>query len=901
MSTGLADELLDDLQLLDELLAEAVREQSGNAALALVDHIERSAIALRAGELDGGRDAFAAEVGRLDLASLELVGRAFTLLFHLFNAAEEQHRIRVLRRRDHGTAAGAVEGSLAHACATMAQSGVTADEVRALLGRLFVMPVLTAHPTEARRRTVIELLGQVSAALDQLDDPRPGTRERARILSQLREVTLTLYCTEEARSIRPSPVDEVRAGLNVFAHTLLEVTPHIYRELEDALAASWPGERFDVGPFLRWGTWIGGDRDGNPHVTAEVTKTALERMRHLALSRHMADIDALGHELPVSARRIGPMTDLERSVDADRARLPEVAARVRRRAIGELVGEKLWFVLARLEATRARGEAAYADPAEYRADLDLVDRSLRGAHLTRLAGGRLRDVRRRAQVFGFHLATMDLRQHSAVHEAAVADLLRLGGVGDYTKMTEEGRISLMAHLLERADVAAPHDRSALAPATRELLATLDVVGRARRDQGPEACERYVISFTSMPSDLLEVLFLVRAARMAPDEIRPVPLFEQLEDLDRAAVTMRRLLELRPVTTALRGEMEAMIGYSDSGKQVGYAASQVALRRGQESLARLADEHGLTLTIFHGRGGAVGRGGGPAGRAIQAQPQIALRGRMRVTEQGETIAARYGRPEIGRRDLEQMVGAVLLGSTARSKGDATEEAAHEAALDRVAESARAAYLELLADPDRLARYALAATPIREVSEIPIASRPSSRRAGLAFEDLRAIPWVFSWNQSRHAVPGWFGLGAALEDLVGAFGVERVHALYADWPFFRALIDNAQLALARSDMEVASHYARLADPDARALFDLIRAEHVRTSRRVVEAIGSGEILAAWPAVHRSVERRNPYVDVLSHVQIELLRRLADAQGELADRIRAALFITINGIAAGLQTAG
>ena len=902
MAHDLGEELLSDLQLLDELLAETVRARSGDAALELVEGIEEDAIRLRAGDLEGGRDRFAGRVAELDLDSLELVGRAFTLLFHLFNAAEEQHRIRVLRRRDRPGAPP--EGSLAAACAQLARDGVNADEVRALLDRLFVMPVLTAHPTEARRRTVIDLLGQISGALERLDDPRPGARERQRILERLREVVLALYVTEEARASRPSARDEVRAGLEVFETSLFDVTPLVYRELEEALSVSWPGETFALPPFLRWGTWIGGDRDGNPHVTSDVTRGALERQRQLVLARHLADVEALGRELAVSMGRAGPMPELERSLAEDRSRMPDLTARARPRAAGELVGQKLWFVLARLQDTRVRGEGSYAAPTDYLADLDLIDASLRRARLGGLADGRLRDVRRRAQVFGFHLATMDIRQHSAEHERAVAELLRAGGGSEaYSSLAEEGRIALLARLLDRAELGAPRDRSALSPETRELLATLDVVGRARRDQGPEACERYVISFTSSPSDVLEVLFLVRAARLAPDEIRPVPLFEQLADLERAEATMRQLLELRPVTSALRGELEAMIGYSDSAKQLGYVASQVALRRAQERLAAVADDHGLMLTVFHGRGGAVGRGGGPASRAIRAQPHQALRGRLRVTEQGETIAARYGRREIARRDLEQMVGAVLLGSpperlAARDAGG--RHADREAMLDRAARVSHEAYGLLLEDPLRLARYALAATPLREVAEIPIASRPAGRRGGLSFEELRAIPWVFSWNQSRHGLPGWFGLGAGLDALVREHGLDRVRALYAGWPVFSALIDNAQIALVRSDIDVAGQYARLADDDARELYDVIRREHQRTVARVLETTGRAALLEAWPTVFRTVERRNPYVDVLSHVQIELLRRLMAEPAE-AERIRAALFVTINGIAAGLQTAG
>src|SRR5262249_36341711 len=358
--------------------------------------------------------------------------------------------------------------------------------------------------------------------------------------------------------------------------------------------------------------------------------------------------------------------------------------------------------------------------------------------LTRLANGQLRDAELRSRAFGFYLATMDLRQHSSLHEAAVSELLARGGVADYGTLDEDRRVALLAGLLERADIGAPRDRRTLSAGTRELLATLDVIGRARRDQGPEACERYIVSFTSAPSDLLEVLFLVRAARLAPDEIRPVPLLEQLADLEAAGETARRILSIRSLRAALGGELGVLIGYSDSGKQVGYVASQVALHRAQEALAKVADAEGVTLTVFHGRGGAVGRGGGPANRAIRAQPAAALRGRLRVTEQGETIAARYGRPEIARRELEQMVNAGLV----RSIGaDARREApaGWRTTIDRAALAAREAYSEVVADDARIVRYALAATPMREIAELPIASRPASRKPRITFADLRAIPW------------------------------------------------------------------------------------------------------------------------------------------------------------------
>jgi phosphoenolpyruvate carboxylase len=895
------NELRNDVRLLGDILGDTLAEHGGAPVLALVEGFRQDAIALRSGKLEGGREAFARRFAALDLAGLETVARAFTRYFHLINSAEEQHRIRSLRRRD--VAGAPPEGSIASAFAELRAAATSADEVRALLARLFVMPVLTAHPTEARRRTVRQHLDQVSAGLERLDDPRPGAHERARTTEALREAVLALWCTEEARATRPTPLDEIDAGLHVFEHTLLEVTPLVYREVEDGLAAAYPGEAFSVGPFLRWGTWIGGDRDGNPNVTAEVTRAALERQRTVALTRHMRDAHELARELSVSTRRAEATPELLVSLEEDRNRLPEVAARARKAGAHEPIREKLRYVRARLEATRARADASYADSRAHQDDLRLVERSLEAAGLARLARGRLHDAIRRAEVFGFHLATLDIRQHSALHESAVAELLARGGVADYATMGEDARAALLSGLLERAHVGAPRDRAALSPATRELLATLDVVGRARRDMGAEACERYVVSFTSEPSDLLEVLFLARAAGLAPDEIRPVPLLEQLPDLEKAGSFASRALDLGPIKVALRGELEVMIGYSDSGKQAGYVASTVALRRAQEALAQVAQDRDVILTVFHGRGGAVGRGGGPANRAIRAQPPRALRGRFRVTEQGETIAARYARPEIARRDLEQMLHAVVVASTVEKAPPApAEKAARDATLERAASTARAAYARLIEDEERLASYAVLATPIQEVAELPIASRPASRRVGLSFKDLRAIPWVFSWNQSRHGIPGWFGVGSALDAVVADEGIERLRGLYATWPFFRALLDNAQLALVRGDIDVASYYARLAGEDGRGIFSVIKAEHDRTVARILEVTGDKQLLEGWQTVARAVKRRNPYVDVLSHAQIELLGRLhGTTDTDERARIREILFTTINGIAAGLQTAG
>lgn len=888
--------LAEDVELLTGLLDELVLGRQGQAELAEVQALRRQSTALRASQSPAAREAFAADLAGRPLPALARVARVFSLHFLLLNGAEEQHRIRVLRAREReGRPA---EGSVRAALTELKALGVDAAALRPLLRGMLVMPVLTAHPSEARRRTVLDHLSQLACELDLLDDPRRGPRERACAVDRIRAALMALEATAETRAHRPSPLDEVSAGVDVFERTLFDATPEVCREVDAALGELWPGEGLEAGAFLRWGSWIGGDRDGNPNVTALVTRATFERHREAALGRLLSDVRALGRRLSISTSVVGPTPlALEQAIAKDAERFPLVAHHERRRRGVEPWRERLALIAARLEATLARSADAYLDPAEYVADLDGIASALHERGLGLLARECLHGPRLRGQIFGFHLATLDIRQHSDVHAAAVEELLGRAGRPGYGGLDERGRVQLLAGLLERADLAAPGDRRGLSAQTRELLETLEVVGRARRDLGPAACERWIVSFCRSASDLLEVLFLARAARLAPDELRPVPLLEQLEDLQGAAALVDQAAALSPLRAALGGELEVMIGYSDSGKQVGYTASALALHDAQIALAQAAERAGMRLTIFHGRGGAVGRGGGPASRAIRAQPSEALRGRIRVTEQGETIATRYGRLEVARRDLEQMTAAVLLGSLAPApRPDERSRRALAIAADR----SRDAYRALLEDPERLTRYVAAATPIAHIAEMRLASRPAARKPGMSFEDLRAIPWVFSWNQSRHGLPGWFGLGTALESL-RASGTDAA-ALHGCWRWFEALIDNAQLALARADIEVAAHYARLAGADGTPIFERIREEHRRTVAHVLEAAGASGLLERWPTIAETVRRRNPSVDVLSHIQIELLSRIRAAtdEGE-RERLQEALFITINGIAAGLQTAG
>ncbi len=722
---------------------------------------------------------------------------------------------------------------------------------------------------------------------------------------------LALWGTAASRSRRPTVRDEIEAALDVFRRTLLDVTPLIYRTLEDACHAQWPAlaeTGWRLPSFFTWGSWIGGDRDGNPFVTAGVTRAAFERQRTVILERYLDDVARLGRFLSVSELRARPgstgVAELHAALERDRERFLEVAARARPRAMREPWRERLWYMAARLRATRDRTDEAYVDAHGYARDLAEIDHTLRNAGFAGLATGALRDAMRRVDVFGFHLASIDIRQHSGVHERVVDELLTRGGRPGYRDLDETGRRALLGDLLSRA-VRPERARGELSAEAQDLLATLDIVGRARHEMGPRAAERYVVSFTSDVSDLLEVALLARAAGMAPGELRPVPLLEQLEDLRNAPVIAEAMATLPVLRDELGGEIEVMIGYSDAGKQVGYVTAAVALRTAQLELARVADAHGVPLTVFHGRGGAIGRGGGPAGEAIRAQPEAAVRGRLRVTEQGETVTARYARPEIAERDLELTLSAVLL-AAADERAGAVDDPADEPLLHRAGVAAGATYAELVADQERLARYSIGATPIQEITKLPLGSRPASRKGGLRLADLRAIPWVFSWAQSRHGLPGWFGIGAALEALDAELGIDGVRAFAQRSRCFRALVRNAELALIRADIDVAAEYAGLADPDVAGIFELIRVEHARAAAAVAQVLGHDARFADRPHLAASVRRRNPYLDVLSHVQIEALRRLRarDEAGEIDaehGRLTRTVFTTIGGIAAGLQTAG
>jgi phosphoenolpyruvate carboxylase len=902
------DALAREVDMLGRLLGEVLREQEGEPGFALVEEYRARTKQLRAaGSDDFGEDGarLLARSDALDLDQARLLVRAFTAYFHLVNLAEERHRLRVLREREASGAGAPRSESIAQALHQAAAAGVPAARVRELLASLTIEPVFTAHPTEARRPTVLRKLRRLAQQVDGLD-AAPGTPASvAARLAILEEIT-ALWRTDEVHQRAPDVLDEVRNGLYYF-DALWQAVPRLCRDMEAGLAAAYPGERFTLPPFLRFGSWVGGDRDGNPHVTAAITEATLRQHRESALAHYGSELLRLHGHLSLAGE---PPPALARSLAEDEAALPEAAARAARDHASEPYRRKLTFMGERVAAARRRNadsgrtreeSAAYRSSAELLADLELVARSLRDAGAARLADGAVADLIRRTEVFGFQLARLDLRQHSRVHEGALDELLAAAGIERrYAQLPEPDRVALLARLLESHGPPLG-EQEPLSPATRETLDVFRTARRLQRELGSEACQLYVVSMTAGVSDILEPLLLAEQAGAA---LQIVPLFETIEDLRQCVDLMRELFALPGYARRLEawgGEQQVMLGYSDSNKDGGFVAANWALYEAQRALAEACREARVRLLLFHGRGGAIGRGGGPTNRAILGQPQGTLGGRLRLTEQGEAAFTRYANPEIAHRHLEQMVHAVIRASLRETPPPRAE---WMDAMAQLEPAARSAYRRLVYEDVDFLSYFRQATPIRMIEALRIGSRPSRRGGGGTLEELRAIPWVFAWTQSRHGLPGWFGLGEAVQtylDATGETGRERLATMYREWPFFRSLVDNAQLGLGKADRAVARLYAGLAEPATlrERLLGRILAEWERTERAVGVATRLPALLAGSPVLQRSIRLRNPYVDPLSFVQVSLLRRQRGGEPDPAQARLAAL--TINGIAAGLQNTG
>ena len=920
------------VRLLGDQLGTAISEIEGEERRALVERVRSLAVAHRSGDPHAGRE-LTELLAEVPVDEALVIAAAFSSWFRLINLAEDQAMARRLthEREDAGARGGPLDESLADAVRHLAarctdqaaETGGHADRqlpagARARLEeavqRLAVRPVLTAHPTEAKRRTVLTKLARVSQALRRLDTERLAPEDRALIEEDLAEEVASLWLTDETRVRPPTVIDEVRNGLYWVDAVLFDLVPRLHRDLRRALADVGAAD-LDVGRFLRFGSWIGGDRDGNPYVTVETTEQALREAQALSLRLYRRGIDRLHAHLSVSARR-GTSTQLAARLEQLRAQLPAAAETVERRYPLQPHRQFLAIVYQVLEHTEEASrrpwrrdhrhrEATYGAPSEFVEDLRVLRESLRQAGGHRIADGRLLDLQVQAETFGFHLVTLDVRQHARRHrEALQAVLGRYGDVDDWEATDEQARIALLVRELAEPRPLTPAVLD-FDPDTDETLEVFRLVRRAHERLGADAIDAYVVSMTERPSDVLGVLVLARDAGV-DHGLDVVPLFETVDDLEHAPEVLERLLaepRYREHVTARGEHQQIMIGYSDSNKDGGYLAAAWRLDRAQRALVDVADRHGVDLTIFHGRGGSIGRGGGPANAAIRAQPAQAVRGRLKLTEQGEVIAARYHDPALAHRHLEQVIHAVLSTTVTQETDNLSDD--DVALMDELAGRSREAYRDLVHGTPGLATYLQQATPLATIPELNIGSRPAKRTAGGGIDELRAIPWVFAWTQCRINLPAWYGLGSALSGWAGQDRErwERLRSLVTSSSLLRTALDNVEMALAKTDMAVAIDYAQLADDAVRsAVLPRIVTEHDRTVDALQRIRGRDHVLGGAPELDEALRLREPYLDPLHLVQVGLLQRLRAApDGPDADRLREAVLVATNGISSGLRNTG
>jgi phosphoenolpyruvate carboxylase len=910
------DETTAQVRLLGELLGTTIDDIEGRERFELVERIRGLAVAHRRGDEDAGAE-LRALLRELPPADTLIVVTAFATYFRLINLAEDQAVARhlILDRQAAAADGRTFPETIRAAVERLASRGIAPEAFAQLLGEVAIRTVLTAHPTESNRRTVLTKLSRTSAALRRLDQERLSPEVRADLERYLAEEIASLWLTDETRPRPPSVIDEVRNGLYWIDTVLFDLIPRLYRELATAVATAYPDADITVGRFLRFGSWIGGDRDGNPNVTSEVTEATLREHTLLALRLLRRSIDRMHAHLSVGASH-GASDALRARFDELATLFPEQAADLLWRYEAQPHRQFLALVYQVLLVTEQQAAhpwradhrvdpRAYADAAAFVADLEVLRESLRevGAHT--IADGRVRDLQVQAEVFGFHLATLDLRQHASRHVAALTCLFaRYGDTDDYAGLPENDKVALLCRELEQRRPLAPR-RLDLDGDTNETLQLFRTVVRAHERIGRDAIDTFIISMTQHVSDVLAVLVMARDAGCG-DGLDVVPLFETVDDLHRAPDIMERLFTIPAYREHLhrRGDhQQIMIGYSDSNKDGGYLAAVWELHQAQVALAKVAERHGVALTLFHGRGGSTGRGGGPANAAIRAQPPESVRGRIKITEQGEVIAARYRDHRLAHRHLEQIVHAVLLTARPERRPKVTDRAAE--VVDELAELALAAYTELVHETPELVAFLHEATPLDALSQLNIGSRPARRAAGQGIRDLRAIPWVFAWTQCRINLPAWYGVGSALTSWAHDDDArwEELRTLTASSRLLQATFDNVEMALAKSDLAIAADYARLARPEVRdAVLPRLQAEYARTVTAVLRVAGRDRLLAADPELAAVLRLRDPYLDPLHALQAALLERLrADPSGSGAELLRTAVLVATNGIAAGMRNTG
>jgi len=902
----------EDIRLLGAILGDTVREQNGEGVFDLVERARVESFRVRRSEID--RTELARMFDGIDIHQAIPVIRAFSHFALLANVAEDIHRE---RRRAVHVAAGEPpqDSSLAATYLKLDSAELDSTTVADALTGALVSPVITAHPTETRRRTVFDTQHRITELMRLRMHGHTRTEDGRDVNRELRRHILMLWQTALIRLSRLKIQDEIETGLRYYQAAFFEVIPQVNAEVRSALQARWPDAHILEEPMLRPGSWIGGDRDGNPNVTADVVRLATGRASYTALEHYFAEIIALEQELSMSARLVKVSDELEALAAKchELARADEPYRRALRVIHGRLTATAAEILDSQPEHELDLGLERYLTPAELLADLDVVDRSLRSYGSGVLADDRLARLREAVHVFGFHLSGLDMRQNSDVHEEVVAELLAWAGVHpDYRSLPEPDRVELLAaELATRRPLT--KDDAALSELARKELDIVAAAARAVHLFGPQAIPNYIISMCQSVSDMLEAAIILKEAGLldaSGDEpyapVGIVPLFETIDDLQRGSSILEAALDLplyRAVVSARGDSQEVMLGYSDSNKDGGYLAANWALYRAELDLVESARKTGIRLRLFHGRGGTVGRGGGPSYEAILAQPPGAVSGSLRITEQGEVIAAKYAEPRIAHRNLETLLAATLEATLLDVEGLGDAAGPAYEILDELAARAQRAYAELVHETPGFVEYFKASTPVSEIGALNIGSRPTSRKPTTSISDLRAIPWVLAWSQSRVMLPGWYGTGTAFEAWIGEEDgrLEVLQDLYHRWPFFRTVLSNMAQVLSKADMGLAARYSELVEDEAlrRRVFGKIVDEHDRTIRMHKLITGQDDLLADNPALARSVFNRFPYLEPLNHLQVELLGRYRS--GDDDELVQRGILLTMSGLATALRNSG
>jgi phosphoenolpyruvate carboxylase len=894
------------IHLLGDLLGKVILEFEGVASFEMIERIRAAAKARRAGESDADR-SLRQIFQRLQPAEAQTIATAFAAYFDLVNLAEERSRLDTLRQRQRESYPRPEHDSIGEAIALLKAQGVTAQQMADLLDNLSIEIVLTAHPTEARRRTILSKLQRIAAALEELTQFACTPRQEEDLIETIRAEISSLWLTERARASKYEVTDEVRTGLYYIENVFWRTLPELYEDLDRALAEHYPGLRVER-PWLRLASWIGGDRDGNPNVTPEVTIETLRLHRGLAIENYRRELSEQARRLSISARRFPLPPALQEWLE-ERQPLPEHSQYIARRYAHEpyrLILSLLANDLAVASQADMKANLLSPHPQPSRITVEHLRRPLRWMEETlppALRKKSLSSLLRQLGIFGLHAARLDIREDSSMLNRTVGETLRaLQITAEFEQLPPAERRDLLVRVLS-APAPPLAETPGVTTETAKTWALFALLNRARRTYGEELFGALIISMTHCAADLLSALLLACWTGCAAG-LQICPLFESIADLEKAAHILQELFDTPLYQEHLQtcqNEQMVMIGYSDSNKDGGLLMANWALYRAQEEMVKVAQSAGVKLTIFHGRGGTVARGGGPANRAIRAQPAGTIQGRFRLTEQGEVIAARYSNPALAHRNLEQLVHAVLLASA--PNGKAQIESAWREALDRMAKQAYLTYEQLVKEDPAFLDFWQAVTPIDVIRRLQIGSRPAARQPTVTLDTLRAIPWVFSWMQSRYNLPGWYGLGSGL----AALGDEtRLREMYHGWQFFHTLISNAENSLVRADMEIAALYLDLVkDPQqGQRYYQIIRAEYERTVEWVLRASGHSQLLDDEPITQRAVRFRNPYIDPLNYLQVEMLgrwRSFEDKDSQAAQAVFEVIVLTINGIAAGLQNTG